>query len=93
MTFRGKRLDQLEVADLQGLIGSARESRTIDFKRDLPEQAPSDRKEFLADVSSFANSAGGHIIFGIREENGVPTELSGLAVDDPKRPIQEERTR
>jgi predicted HTH transcriptional regulator len=36
----------------------------IDYKRDLYEHTPDGKREFLKDVSSFANSAGGHIIIG-----------------------------
>ena len=42
--------------------------------------ADDDRKEFFADVSSFANAGGGDIIFGVadkRDGNGKPTEHTG----------------
>lgn len=29
-------------------------------------------------MSSFANAAAGHLIYGIREETGIPEELCGL---------------
>jgi hypothetical protein len=32
-------------------------------------------KEFLKDVSSFANTSGGHLIIGIDEKDGVPTQI------------------
>ncbi len=78
MTFRGKRLDELEVPDLHDLIGNVREGRTIDFKENLPGGTKADRKEFLADVSSFANGAGGHLVFGISEREGVASDFSWL---------------
>jgi hypothetical protein len=31
---------------------------------------------------SFANADGGHIIYGMKEESGVPTILNGLTIDD-----------
>lgn len=37
-----------------------------------------DKKEFLADVSSFANAAGGYLIYGMRENSGIASELCGL---------------
>ena len=41
-----------------------------------------DKKEFLYDISSFANTSGGHLIFGVKENNGVPTEICGLDIPD-----------
>ena len=48
----------------------------------MPGNADADKKEFLADVSSFANTAGGDLIFGIEEKQGVPTGNPGLNVAD-----------
>jgi hypothetical protein len=59
------------------------EIKNIEYKQSLPGGTDSDKKEFLADVSSFANAAGGDLIFGIREELGVPKELCGLSDIDP----------
>jgi hypothetical protein len=56
--------------------------KTVEYKELLPEGSHESKKEFLADVLSFANTVGGHIIFGIREKNGLPIELSGLKGDD-----------
>ena len=39
------------------------ESRTLEYKRDLPNPKDKDSKrEFLADVTSFANSQGGDLL-------------------------------
>src|SRR5208337_4793192 len=59
------------------------ERKTIDYKRDLPGGADQDKKEFLADVSSFANTEGGELIFGMTEASGVPTEIVGVAIGNP----------
>lgn len=55
------------------------ESRTIEYKLELPGITDVNKKEFLADISSFANASGGDILFGIKEEDGVPVEMPGLA--------------
>ena len=60
------------------IANQVQESKTIEYKRDLPGNSLDDRKEFLADISSFANSSGGNIIYGVIENEGIPTELSGL---------------
>jgi len=79
-------LDQLKLEvenDLQALVDNqVPESKTIDYKESLPINSDSDKKEFLADVSSFANAAGGYLIYGMRENNGIASELCGLGSID-----------
>ena len=57
------------------------EDKAIDYKAELPGNADGSRRDFLADLCSFANAAGGHIVYGMKEERGLPTELVGLAAD------------
>lgn len=77
-----KDIDQITEADLQELIeNSVAERKTIEYKRELPGNKDSDKKEFLADVSSFANASGGDIIYGMEEENSLPKELKGFDID------------
>lgn len=79
MSLDGKPLEAVNENDLQALIDNqVREGKTIDYKESLPGNTDSDKKEFLADVSSFANAAGGHLLLGIKEEAGLPVEISGL---------------
>lgn len=71
--------ESIEEKTLQDLVDNqVPESKTIDYKEALLGNSDSDKREFLADVSSFANASGGHLIFGIRESSGVPVELCGL---------------
>jgi len=54
------------------------EGRTLEYKETLPGNSDSDKKEFLADISAFANASGGDLIYGIseqRDNNGKPTGL------------------
>ena len=60
-------------ADLQRLVDDkVQESLTLDYKR---LASLNDRKEISKDVSAFANSAGGRIIYGIQEKDQLPTQL------------------
>ncbi len=75
--------------DLQRLqVNGVAESRSLDYKESLPVEGD-DRREFLADVSSFANSSGGDLVYGVTEvrENGRPTGIpqavNGLANVNP----------
>jgi Putative DNA-binding domain len=84
-------LAQIDAAQLETLRADAvREGRQLDYKETLPGNSDHDKREFLSDVTSLANAAGGDLIFGVRErrEAGKPTGeieaivgLSGLNVD------------
>lgn len=63
-----KDIKQIIQSDIQELIdNSVPEGKTIEYKRELPKKSDKAKKEFLADVSSFANSSGGDLILGIEE--------------------------
>ncbi len=50
-------IDQITEDDLHALIeNSISEGKTIEYKQELPNNSDSAKKEFLADVSSFANA-------------------------------------
>jgi hypothetical protein len=70
--------DDIAEADLVQLIGVVGEGLLIDYKRDAYGRSDADVKEFLKDVSSFANTSGGHIVIGMSEEEGVASSLSPL---------------
>jgi hypothetical protein len=77
--FSGKLVTSISESDLLALIETKEsESKEIDYKRLLPGKSDGDRREFLYDVSSFANTSGGYLIFGIDENEGLPTALPGL---------------
>src|SRR5690606_9209701 len=72
MAFRGKPIDALTEADLRELVDGVSEGRTLDYKVKLPERKSRDEtKEFLADVTGFANADGGHLLFGVDEAEGT----------------------
>lgn len=74
-----KKIDDIEKQDLAALVENATsEGRTIEYKESIVVRADNEKKEFLADVSSFANVSGGDLIFGIKEIDGVPVEIPGL---------------
>jgi schlafen family protein len=84
-----KRLEDTTEADLIGLItAGVREGRSVDYKLAMPGGADSDKKEFLADVSSFANTSGGDLVFGMEEDAGVPVALKGVSLVDADAEVQ-----
>jgi hypothetical protein len=80
MSLRGKPLDQIEESDLQALVDNeVSERKYLEYKQCLPGSSDTEKKEFLADVTSFANAAGGHLIYGMREKDGVAAEVCGVS--------------
>lgn len=86
-----KPFDDITKADIDALkINEVSEGTTLEYKETLPDNSSDGRKEFLADVSSFANASGGDILYGIRgqrnadgKSNGLPEEAIGLADFNP----------
>ena len=65
--------ENLSEPDLQSLVETqADEGIFRDYKREPYGRSDADKKEFLKDASSFANSAGGHIVIGVAENGGLP---------------------
>ena len=88
MSLSNKSVNSITEADLLALISDKEaEGKTIDYKRTLPGKKDDDRREFLYDVSSFANTLGGHLVFGMDEADGFPTKLLGLAGVNPDEEI------
>lgn len=81
-----KPFDQIDKVEILNLVSSElREGRTLAYKETLPGGSDTEKTEFMADVSSFANAAGGYILYGIRERRdgdgkptGVPESADGL---------------
>lgn len=75
MPLRHIPIDKITENDLEALVkNQIPEGKTIDYKGDLNDKY----KEFARDISSFANTIGGDIVFGIEDNNGIPTDLVGL---------------
>ena len=88
MGVSDKPVSQITESDLLALIAEKEaEGKTLDYKRDSIGKGDNDKKEFLYDVSSFANTLGGHLVFGMEETNGEPTNLVGLTGIDPDQEI------
>jgi hypothetical protein len=88
MPINTKPIESIVESDLQGLVDNkVEEGKTIEYKASLPGNSDAEKKEFLADVSSFGNAVGGDLIFGIRERNGEAHDLSGLKNINPDEEI------
>lgn len=82
-----KQIEEIQKLDVDALIQAKRaERRTLEYKAELPFAADEAKREFLADISSFANSVGGDLLYGVVDEKdannqstGIPSEAPGLA--------------
>jgi hypothetical protein len=81
-----KAFDQINKDEIDVLVvNKVKEGRPLEYKEKLPGGTDGDKKEFLADVSSFANAAGGDLLYGVKEERdnagkttGIPESVPGL---------------
>lgn len=82
MAIWDRTAESLTPEDIQSLIdANVPEGKNIEYKRELPGNSREDRKEFLADIVSFANAAGGLLLFGIEESNGLPSQITGISTE------------
>ncbi len=66
-------------ADIRSLISDGvPESVNLDYKESAAlGKTDGRKKEISKDVSAFANAAGGTIVYGVRENGQIPTEIDG----------------
>ena len=86
MSVLYKNVGALTEDDFERLIGAGTaEGTTLEFKRDIYGRSDDDKKEFLKDVSAMANSAGGTLLIGIGETDGIATSIQPMAISvDPE---------
>ena len=78
-----KSLAEVTIEDIQDLCDNrVLESRFIDFKVDPIGNADRDKREFLADISAFANSSGGDLVLGVQTEEGAAAKIVGMQLSD-----------
>jgi hypothetical protein len=80
----GASLDLLTADHVRGLVASgAQEAFDLDFKAALYGRGDSDRRALAGDVAALANTAGGVIVVGVREdEQARATAAPGVEVTD-----------
>lgn len=78
-----------EEEDIEQLIHEGvQESLSLDYKRcaSLDKRNPKSRTDLSKDVSAFANSAGGTLVYGVEENNHLPKRIDiGYDPTDVKR--------
>ena len=75
----GKSFDNIDGATVESLIAnSVAESVHLEFKQETYESTDDGKKEFLKDISAFANSSGGHLLIGIEDADGAALAVKPL---------------
>lgn len=90
-TINGKQIIDCNLEDLQILIDNPdyRENEFLDYKQDFSvDKIPKGKErqdaieELRNDVCSFANAQGGYLIYGIKEDNCIPSEICGITLKE-----------
>ena len=78
----GVPLDEIDEGLLRAMLDAdVQESRTLDYKRDLKIASNPEKSEFARDVAAFANTQGGHLVFGI-DDNPTSPALVGIEIEN-----------
>ena len=88
--FANRQLSSVQIEDIERLItNSVAENLFLDYKQELKLDTQDKKKEFLRDISAFANSEGGTLVFGVEEDrddnskpNGLPKSIIGFEVEN-----------
>lgn len=89
-----KNISDINIDDFKDLVSNGvMEGKAIEYKQDIPLSNDQDKREFLYDVSSFANAGGGNLIAGITEDRstGLPNGTPGIEIgntDESTRKIE-----
>jgi hypothetical protein len=86
-----KDIEEREIKYLDRLSKTEQiETKILDFKLVLPGDTRDQRIEFLKDVSSFANAAGGELIIGVEQDKGTGriAKIPGIEIRNIDQEIQ-----
>jgi hypothetical protein len=77
-------IDSLTEADMEVLMSRGlREGPQLEYKETLLPLSDNKKFELLKDISSMANSDGGVIVFGVKQDQtGAPTSLPGVEIEN-----------
>lgn len=62
--------------------GAVREDSDLDFKEALYGNSDSARRDLSGDIAALANTIGGVVVLGVRDEEAVAVELTPVALSD-----------
>lgn len=78
-----KPIKEVEESDIERLMElEIPEDKNLEYKGDFSTDNIDHKRKLLKTVSAFTNTSGGLLIYGIDEEEGIPSELKGIKVDN-----------
>jgi hypothetical protein len=84
-----KPLSQIEEKDIQTLVDTQqKESVILEFKEEI-SGSEKEKREIPKDISAIANTEGGFIIFGVKENAGKASEVVGINKTIGRQPVEE----
>lgn len=92
MVIYEKNITDIELEDINNLITEKQiENKYLEFKSQMTDW---ENDNILKTVCGFANADGGLFIYGLKEQNGEASEITGVSLDgkswdDKKRQIQD----
>jgi predicted HTH transcriptional regulator len=92
MIFEGKILEQISNDEIISIVNEhLSERQHVEYKVTINHRDDTDRFETLCDICSFANSGGGYLIVGIRDDgSGRAQKIE--TVNDPERIVRSIRS-
>lgn len=75
-----KKIDEITENDIKQLINNKTiENKYLEYKETIPDNSSSSKNKFLATVVSFANTSGGLIIYGLKQNKmGEAEQIHGI---------------
>src|SRR4051812_693107 len=93
MLIRGKTVQKLTPDDFKDMIHAESESDTLDFKTDFKGRSlDTGREEFCKDIVGFANAFGGILIYGMADDGGIASKITGMQHHSNLEMIQKKMT-
>nr|WP_319372438.1 ATP-binding protein [uncultured Methanobacterium sp.] len=78
-----KSIKEIEERDIERLkYIESPEGRNLEYKSSLDIYNNDHKRSLLKAVSAFANTNGGLLIYGVEEDEGIPTEINGITVNN-----------
>lgn len=76
------KLENLSEKEIEEIIIGKEEGRFLEFKSDIKIDTTEEKREFLADISSFSNANGGDLILGVIEKDGIAKSINGISIEN-----------
>jgi hypothetical protein len=84
-----KQIAEITEQDLEALKAAViREGKTIEYKERINIDSDDQKRKFVASIASFANAAGGDLVFGMQADSGMPKQIVPLQNFNPDRDIR-----